>query len=221
MSDISTLASSFWEFWGYVALVAVVVGVVRESIIEFTNVMKDETRSKQVAKASALLLIAGLAGELITQPNTNAASGQLIALLNKQTLQLQLDLEKERAARVPRTISPEQKAMIVQLLSPDRITKGSVLINSAMDGEAWQFGAQILGALKEAGFSVSEVPFGDRAIAFSIPGAFIQIKDLKHQPKHAGPIFEGFKRVGILLTAEEKAEIPDNDTVVIAISSHP
>jgi hypothetical protein len=138
--------------------------------------------------------------------------------------QLRSDLARERAERLPRHVTPEQKQVLVELLSPARIVKGPVLINAAFDGEAWQFGNEISDALKAAGFSPSDVPFGQRAIAFSKPGTFIWIKDMKHQPKHGGPIAVAFDRVGIKLVGEEHPandDVPDGNTVVIAISTHP
>jgi hypothetical protein len=121
----------------------------------------------------------------------------------------------------PRTVSPEQHAAIVEMLKPDRIFKGLVLINAAMDGEAWQFSEQIAGALKEAGFDVKDVPSGDRMIAANQPGLFLWIKDRDQQPKHGGPIFKAFSQVGIQMIGREDAAVPDKDTVVIGISSHP
>ena len=128
------------------------------------------------------------------------------------------------AERLPRRISAEQRKVLVELLSSNKIAKGPVLINSAIDGEAWQFGDDISSVLKEAGFAPSEVPFGQRAIAFSKPGTFIWIKDRKNPPKHGGPIAVAFSRVGIKLVGEEHPsndDVPDIDTVVIAVSAHP
>lgn len=59
---------SFWETLGYVALVAVLVGVAGESIKEFTDWPNRIGYEKEITRLSALILIAGLAGEGITQP---------------------------------------------------------------------------------------------------------------------------------------------------------
>jgi hypothetical protein len=143
----------------------------------------------------------------------------------ERTAELELALAKEVAERKPRSISPQQRAAIVEMLKPDRIFKGPILINAAMDGEAWQFGEQISSVLKEAGFPVEDVPFGNRAFAFNKPGTFIAIKDGANQPKHGGAIFKAFEAVGIPLIgqvdAQVDAQVPDNDTVEIGVSSHP
>ncbi len=132
------------------------------------------------------------------------------------------DLEMQLEARGPRTVKPEQHAKIVELLSPDRIVKGPVLINSLLDGEATQFGEAISRALKDAGFKPANVDFGDRLMGLSVPGAFLWIRDLKNQPKHGGPILEAFKRAGIIFIPEERPDaVRDTETVVIAIGNHP
>jgi hypothetical protein len=212
-------ANRFYTFGWYGSLVGAAITLTAVMFLMWGTRIRDHDFESQMTN---LNLAAAQARENAANLEARAAGLENDASkANERAAELELALEREIAARMPRTISPEQRALIVELLSPDRIEKGQVLINPAMDGEAWQFGAQILSVLKEAGFPASEIPFGERALAFSIPGAFIQIKDLKSQPGHAGPILEAFKRAGILLTAEEKTEIPDINTVVIAISSHP
>jgi hypothetical protein len=109
-SEVSALMSgvSFWESWGYVALAAVFIGVVGETIEEFTNWPKRIGYEKAITRISALILIAGLAGEGITQSNSNATNATLVALLNNQTGQLSLDLEKERTRNAARTWTKTQ-----------------------------------------------------------------------------------------------------------------
>jgi hypothetical protein len=132
------------------------------------------------------------------------------------------ELESQIAGRMAPTVTKEQHDLIVALLSPDKIAKGPVLINSLMDGEAWQFGEKILRTLKDAGFDPKRVEFGQQLFGLSVPGAFIWIKEAKNQPKHAGPIFEAFKRAGIILKGEEKPDaLPDLETVEIVVGSHP
>ena len=225
--DVSVdTANRFYTFGWYGSLVGVAITLTAVMFAMWGTRVRDRDFDSQMAN---LNLAAAQARENAATPEVRAAELQNEAAktteasgrANERAAKLELALEREGAARMPRTISPEQRTLIVTLLSSDEIEKGPVLINPAMDGEAWQFGAQILGALKEAGFPVSEKPFGERALAFSIPGAFLQIKDSKNQPRHAGPILEAFKRAGISFTAEEEAEIADINTVVIAISSHP
>ena len=142
------------------------------------------------------------------------------AKANERAAELRLELDREIAARKPRTISAEQRAALVEMLKPDRIFKGKVSINAAMEAEAMQFADQIESVLKEAGFDVKQVDFGERAITFNMPGQWIVIKDLNHQPRHGGPISKAFQNVGINFVPQVKPETAD-DLVVIEISSHP
>jgi len=78
-----TIALSSWEIAGYASLIAVAVGCAGEATHEFTSWFKRKSWWKaNGGKASALLLIAALASELIIQIKTNSLSGQIIALLN-------------------------------------------------------------------------------------------------------------------------------------------
>jgi hypothetical protein len=86
MSDIPALGSSlaFWDWAGYVSTGLVFIGVVGESIIELTDWVKLPERKKRAGKASALILILGLAGELISTVKISGVTGELIATLNKE-----------------------------------------------------------------------------------------------------------------------------------------
>ncbi len=85
-ADISSVPLSAWEDAGYTALLLVFVGVVGEVIHDFTSLGKTSPFwDKKGGKLSALILIVGLAAELITGFGTNAASGRQIAELNGQT----------------------------------------------------------------------------------------------------------------------------------------
>src|ERR1700730_7449980 len=106
-SDISALMSvlSCWENAGYVGLAIVIIGVAGESTHELTQLLGEYIwwRTKG-GKASALVLITGLVIAGIAQVKANAISGQIIAFLNaqaadlnKQAVQLRIDLERERS----------------------------------------------------------------------------------------------------------------------------
>jgi hypothetical protein len=122
------------------------------------------------------------------------------------------------AGRMARRVTPKQSQEIVHLLTP--APKGPVKLNVVFDGEALQFAEEIRGTLKAAGFDPQDVPFPERAMAFTRPGVFIWVHDIKNQPKHAGAIYTAFKRQGIVFTGGELPEIPA-DEVRIGISSHP
>jgi len=223
-----------WTFGAYVIILALTV-IGTYLVWSTGNKVQEEIQ----ADADARILDARNKATIL-ENDLNAEKGNVLSLQRdasdakaaQQRVEIELEQQKARTALAerklielqPRIINNEQRKLLVELLSPSKIVKGRVLINSAMDGEAWQFGDAISTVLKEAGFPVTEIPFGNRAIAFNKPGAFLWIKDGKNQPKHGGPIAVAFSRVGINFTGEvhpSDADVPDLDTVVIAISSHP
>lgn len=209
--------SSFYFWAGIIALLALGVAEVvshryTDRKDELTTAQQDATQRRHDEEMARLHLATSKADERAAAANERAAS------LEKESAALRADLTK----RLPRTISEEQKTLIVNLLRPDAIHKGTVLMNPVMDGEAWAFSEAISSVLKEAGFDPKEVDFGRRSIAMNRPGAFLWVKDGKNQPRHGGPIWTAFQRAGISFTGEEQPnDVPDNDTVVLAISSHP
>jgi hypothetical protein len=150
-ADISSLMSriSFWETWGYVALGAVLVGVAGESIKEFTHWLERIGWEKRISRLSALILIAGLAGEGITQPNSNAASATLIAYLNNQSAQTRRqNLELEQAVS-PRYLDD---SAIVKVLKEH--PGQTVQLDVAPDFEARRLAGGLAQAFRNAGWEI-------------------------------------------------------------------
>jgi hypothetical protein len=151
--DISSLTSSvsFWEGWGYVALAAVLLGVAGESIEEFTDWPKRAGLKKPLTRISALVLIAGLAGEGITQPNTNAPNATLVAVLNKEARELALESERLRARIAWRHLDKEQITQcIVDLSSFPR--QKVMAINTVNDPEVLQITESISAMFSSLGW---------------------------------------------------------------------
>jgi hypothetical protein len=181
--DIASLlaAISFWEFWGYVALAAVVIGVIGESIEEFTEWPKVMGVEKPLTRISALILIAGLAGEGITQPNTNAANAKLVAFANRQTAELSLDLEKERSKTSARPWTKEQFDAIQDIKGV--VTDVGILwANRCV--ECQMFGMDIEMALHSAGARIYGAHASEQTAA-SNTGIFVTLpvgSDLEKYP---------------------------------------
>ncbi len=163
-SDISALISalSCWELAGYAALAAVVVGVIGESIHEFIPWFGSVWWRTNGGKASALLLIAGLAAEGITQVKTNSISGQIIAFLNERAGRLEKEAAdaKERAALIQRAaawrrITSDQSDKLIQTLSKKKLKVLIAWIGN--DPESLFLADQFAGVFKEAewGFTTS------------------------------------------------------------------
>ena len=112
--DIPSLLSDliWWEIAGYISLGIVTLGVAGESIADFTK--WGEPRKKWLGKASALVLIMGLAGEGIAQSKTNSLSGLIIAGLGERTANAELELVRIKR---PRIITPQKANDLVASLS--------------------------------------------------------------------------------------------------------
>ncbi len=83
---ISVLESSlvFWDWAGYISTTLVFIGVVGESVIELTNWVKLPERSRRIGKISTLILIVGLAGELISTVKISGVTGEITANLKRE-----------------------------------------------------------------------------------------------------------------------------------------
>jgi hypothetical protein len=170
-------------------------------------------------------LITGLITIRNKGPALAIAAQFFVATISGGSLYLRNVVSAEKDAQFehlkPRTVNGKQRAQIVDLLKPDKVSKGRVLINPAMEGEAWHFGEEIKATLKDAGFQVEDVPFESRIMAANEAGLFIWIKDRNNQPKHGGPILKAFALAGIDMAGRVDPSVPDTDTVVIVVSSHP
>jgi hypothetical protein len=108
----SPLAFCLWlasltdgDCWAYGSAFVVLVGVVGESIAELTKWVKPECRAKRLAKMSALLLILGLAGDLVAIHMTQLAT----ASLNQEAGEA-----NERAANLERESLLLQQQLVAQ-----------------------------------------------------------------------------------------------------------
>ena len=151
-ADVSALtrALSIWEWAEYASVVAVIFGVVGESIHEFTKWFHwSHWWKDKGGKASALLLVLALAAELATMFEVNRISGRIIAILDSGTEQLRAEnllFEKQLA---PRRLTPEQQKSLTAFLA--RYPGRSIHISSYMrDVEGSVFGGQLLQSVAAA-----------------------------------------------------------------------
>jgi hypothetical protein len=156
--DISALISSLsgWELAGYAALAAVAIGVAGESVHELTAWFKTlQWWKANGGKASALLLVAALAAELIIQVKTNSISGQIIAFLSDQAASTRERAAKLEAIMTGRRLSQVEINLIGLELRP--FASRDVVIGSySGDAEAARLGLQIKTALEQAGVHVHD-----------------------------------------------------------------
>lgn len=231
--DIASLMSdvSFWEFWGYVALAAVLIGVAGEFIEEFTDWPRHIGCEKGIKRLSALILIAGLAGEGITQPNTNAATATLVALLNKKSGELAIDLDKERNACIailaqlrPRDVTKPQMTAIA---NPIRGRFPTVYLYPLSDPNSSRYTFAIAETFKAAGTEAKLMLARDEKTGVStFPDKFdvpVGVEGVTaYDPPSWGPdgfvdtITRAFRDAGIIV-AGENTEKPFQNMLLPAI----
>jgi hypothetical protein len=141
-----------------------------------------------------------------------------------QSKQAQLDLERERVARLkleeklrPRSISEEERRQLLATLKSE--AKGRVfVIPKTFDEEAEEYASQISNVLQEAGYTI-EPWTNQRPFSFGRSGVFIWVKDFAKPPPHAGGIQHAFKEIGITLDGYGDANlVPDMESVIIAVA---
>lgn len=152
--DIAALESSLsgWETAGYITTGVVVLGVLGESIVEFTGCIKARWLRKKVGMASALILIVGLAGEILTQIRVNAISGQIIAFLNDEAAEAKLEIAR---LTTERKLSPVQFNELVKALRPYMRWRYWVSVERSdpdLSSEQSIFGAQMASVFESAGW---------------------------------------------------------------------
>ena len=128
MSDLSILESlaEFWERVDYAGLFLVFVGATVESVVEFTSLIRSSFWKPKIGKAAALVLVVGLALELISSSRLSVINRQVVGILYKQAADAQaeaslalrkaddaesrLEDAKERAAKAHERAAHAEKA---------------------------------------------------------------------------------------------------------------
>lgn len=138
-----------------------------------------------------------------------------------EAAKLRADFDKVQAERKPRHITPEQAAKIIERLKTEQKGPVAVAYGFTDSTDAKGFAEQIKDVLTKAGFNVVKSP--KDYLSFSIPGAFMLVRDAQHVPLYAEAIQKAFRdEVGIVFGGISKPEdVSDDVPLVIAISSHP
>lgn len=213
MDDATAL--SWIERVGNVFLFLVAIGVAGEFV---TSWIAGPIRKR--LEAAKELEVARLNKEAGDASATAAAANERAAGFEAKAAQLQIDLEKERAARLPRSISNPNQAKLIACLKAG--PKGPItVVPKTFDEEAEAYAQQIIGALQQAQFEIRPLQ-GPRPFGFGMAGAFILVKDMANPPAHAAHVQHCFQQVGIELAGySNPKDVPDPSVVVIAISSKP
>jgi len=99
---------AFWEWVEYISVFVVILGVVGEYIADFKvpeKTEKDRLRQKRISKVSTLILIAGLAVELLAIWRINDSTGTQIASIEHES-----ESAKAEAKRFERDIATSRRA---------------------------------------------------------------------------------------------------------------
>jgi hypothetical protein len=224
-------ALAFWDRLGDVSVFVALAGVILVATAQFAwratwprvAVFAD---GRQALRAlGVLLVIAGLAGEMLTARRSRNISERISASLNaragaaienakaleKDAAQLRLQLAKLKW----RVISPEQQAMAAEWLKS--APKGPILLLHKADDEPASYAAQIRDVLRAAGF---DPKLEQSQAASSLSGTFLLVKDLQRPPPHAVPLQTAFREIHVDLDGQQDQQnVPNATTVVILIGS--
>jgi hypothetical protein len=184
ISEIDALKSSldWWFVVEYVSTAIVFIGVVGEYIAEFTRFAESRQLVRPLGKISTLVLIVGLAGELVSLGRTHVISGQLTAFLEERvataeerTKQLDKDLatarveieqtkertEQEKLERIKieekladRDLSPDQQDQLVNTLKKFAGRTVRIVIKYAAENEVAHIGDQIEEVFRRSGWLI-------------------------------------------------------------------
>jgi len=178
------------------------LGCIGEFVAEFTSLPKSEERRHKISKLSLIILILGIAGELLSAARTSQLSGQIIANIEeraanadqkageandraakneKEAAQLRMDAEEMKQALAPRRLTIKQRAAISSQLSSFS-RQPVVAISNPFDAEASILAAEILSTLKSAKWDTTvphwsigrSVSSLERAPSIPVTGILIQ-----------------------------------------------
>jgi len=85
-SEVASLETALgcWEWFGYISTGVVALGCIGEFVAEFTSLPRSDTHKHKLARLSLMILILGIAGELLSAVRTSQLSGQIIANIEER-----------------------------------------------------------------------------------------------------------------------------------------
>jgi len=158
-SEVGSLKAALycWEWFGYISTAIVFIGCVGEFVAEFTSLPRTKETANKLARLSLIVLIFGIAGELLSTVRTSQLSGQLIAnieeraskaeleqkKIEQENIKLRIALAKLQRSSGPRYLSPQEKNELIKILSKYP-TKNAWVGSIQGDSEAARFGGDLL-----------------------------------------------------------------------------
>lgn len=225
-SNLLLAAATWWEYAGYAASGLLLAGG-GLAAAQLTRTAHSGRRKERAARALAfLLLITGLAAEIVTQVQSHNQNNLLVGQLNDEAAeairaatQAKLELAKLVA---PRTLTPDQQSRVAALLKD--APKGAIAVIPAyIDAtDAHDFAESIKATLRQAGFTPQDraQELGD-VLSWGAPGQFLIVQDAKQQSPLGAALQRAFAAVDIFFPGESNDKLKDPSMVVLGISSHP
>lgn len=120
-SEVASLRSALgcWEWAEYISTGVVFVGCVGECFAEFTRFPATEKKKRKLARLSLILVIAGIAGELLATVRTSQLSGLVIANIEEQAGDAKTSADKAAQA-ADRANSSARQANIEAKVAKER-----------------------------------------------------------------------------------------------------
>jgi hypothetical protein len=167
---------TFWEHTEYAGEAIVFLGCLGEFLTEYEHVLggkERENRRHRLARGFAIVLMAGLAIELLALVRTNELFTRTIAALNQEAGLARKDagdaIERAAASDLARVqlekgmawrhLSEEQKRALCSFLTPTGAERSNIL-SSPQDGEAWSYANEFANVLRSCAISGGLGPSG-------------------------------------------------------------
>jgi cell division protein FtsB len=216
-----------WNRLGDLSLLVVFVGATLAAATQFAwvGLARFPKWQRSLGALGAVLVLAGIGGEILSASNSRNINEQIAAALNaraaaavaasnaleREITQLRLQLAKLKW----RVIAPEQEAALIAWLK--KAPKGPVLVLYRADDEPASYAAQIKDAFRAAGF---DAKVQQSQLASNLSGTWLLVQDLQQPPPHAVPIQAAFREIHIDLDAQPDPQyVPSAETVVILVGS--
>ncbi|MGA2965997.1 MAG: hypothetical protein ABSD64_07280 [Terriglobales bacterium] len=169
-------ALNCWEWFGYISTAIVFVGCVGEFVAEFTPLPKTKEAENKLARLSLIVLILGIAGELLSTVRTSQLSGQLIANIEeragkaeqrvveanirvseneKEAAQLRQETALIEESLSGRKLTPKDSKTLIDRLTKFRNEQPVILGYNAGDTEARAFTWDMASALHDAKWNLN------------------------------------------------------------------
>ena len=221
MTDIAALASwsAWWEVVDVVGVGIVLAGVIGEGISEWPpRKLKDWPHLKNFGRISWLVLVAGLAVELVAQHKKDANDALIIAFLTDQT-------EHEKTARAKfeaqfswRVIDEGQTKSLISALSGSPHVVAIEFPGG--DLEAQFFGIQLMKIFQDAGWKVDirSNPAPPLLFGVDVPGPTNEATNLVRHALTAASINVGekdFPSPGLMMQTDEGRRLTPDCRILV------